>query len=75
MPTIENPLTLATGLSRDYLLHHRVCPSRVANDGTLIVATAPGALLGALDDIAGVYHRPVRAEEQRPLKSSALSSG
>ncbi len=63
MPTTDNALTLASGLSRDYLLHHRVCPWRVADDGTLIVATAPGALLDALDDISSVYQRPVRPEE------------
>ena len=66
MPTTDNPLALASGLSRDYLLHHRVCPHRIADDGTLVVATAPDALLDALDDIATVYQRPVRAEEAAP---------
>ena len=63
MPTTNNPLALANGLSRDYLLHHRVCPQRIGEDGTLVVATAPDALLDALDDIASVYKRPVRVEE------------
>jgi general secretion pathway protein E len=59
----ERALTLAAGLSREYLLHHKVCPRRVADDGTLIVAVAPDAILDALDDIASVYHQPVKAEE------------
>ncbi len=63
MPTTDTPLSLASGLSRDYLLHHRVCPQRIVEDGTLVVATAPDALLDALDDIAAVYQRPVRTEE------------
>jgi general secretion pathway protein E len=53
------PLALADGLSREYLLHHRVCPQSIADDGTLIVAAAPGAVLDALDDLALAYRRPI----------------
>jgi general secretion pathway protein E len=57
-------LSLADGLSRDYLLHHRVCPLRLEEDGRLIVAAAPDALLDdALDDISFAYQRPTVAEE------------
>ena len=49
MPTTDNPLALASGLSRDYLLHHRVCPHRIADDGTLVVATAPDALTAEVE--------------------------
>ena len=53
------PLALADGLSREYLQHHRVCPQAIADDGTLVVATAPEALLDALDDLSLVYRRRV----------------
>jgi type II secretory ATPase GspE/PulE/Tfp pilus assembly ATPase PilB-like protein len=56
------PLALADGLSRDYLLHHRVCPQSIGDDGTLVVATAPNALLDALDDIALAYRRHVSTQ-------------
>lgn len=58
----DSSLALAHGLSREYLLHHRVCPRGVADDGTLVVATAPDALLEALADIEFAYHRRVRTE-------------
>jgi type II secretory ATPase GspE/PulE/Tfp pilus assembly ATPase PilB-like protein len=55
-------LSLAEGLSREYLLHHRVCPRAFGDDGALLVATAPDAQLDALDDIAVAYHCKVAAE-------------
>ncbi|MGH7653511.1 MAG: GspE/PulE family protein, partial [Gemmatimonadaceae bacterium] len=62
MPTTDTSLALAPGLSREYLLHHRLCPRAHADDGTLVVAAAPDALLDALDDIASAYHCAVRTE-------------
>src|SRR5215211_7103398 len=58
------PFALADGLSREYLLHHRVCPRGFAEDGaTLVLATAPDALLDdAVDDVALAYGLPVRVE-------------
>jgi general secretion pathway protein E len=56
------PLALADGLTREFLLHHRVCPKSVASDGTVLVATAPTALLEALDDIGCAYKARVSAE-------------
>jgi type II secretory ATPase GspE/PulE/Tfp pilus assembly ATPase PilB-like protein len=55
-------MTMAPGLSREFLLHHRCCPMRVDESGTLIVATGPDAALEALDDIALVYGHPVLAQ-------------
>ncbi len=52
-------LVLADGLSREYLLHHRVCPQAITDDGTLVVAATADAILDALDDIAFAYRRPV----------------
>lgn len=58
-----SPLSLAEGLSRAFLLHHRVCPTVVGDDGVLVVAAAPDALLGqSIDDIQLAYDRAVRVE-------------
>jgi type II secretory ATPase GspE/PulE/Tfp pilus assembly ATPase PilB-like protein len=57
MPEIE----LAIGLSRDYLLYHRLCPLR-RNDGVVIVAVGPAAVLGGLDDIAVAYDAEIATE-------------
>ena len=64
VPRTDDAVALANGVSRDYLLHHRVCPRIITPDGTLVVATAPDALLpGALDDLSIAYRRRVTAEE------------
>src|SRR5262245_9514156 len=67
---IRAPISLAPGLTRDYLLHHRLCPKSMGSDGLLIVAAAPNALLGGLDDIAYAYRLPVTCEivEQSELE-------
>jgi type II secretory ATPase GspE/PulE/Tfp pilus assembly ATPase PilB-like protein len=49
------PLTLAAGLTREFLLHHRMCPREWRDTGTLIVAVAPGAELDGLQDIGLAY--------------------
>jgi general secretion pathway protein E len=55
-------MPLAEGLTREFLLHHRVCPRHVASDGTLVVAAAEGALLDAVDELAYAYGRPVQVQ-------------
>ncbi|HEX6042344.1 GspE/PulE family protein, partial [Longimicrobium sp.] len=57
MSSTEVPL--AEGLTREFLLHHRLCPSELGPDGTLRVAAAEGALLDAVDELAFAYGRPV----------------
>jgi general secretion pathway protein E len=60
-------LTLASGLTRDYLLHHRLCPKEIDGDGSLVVAATADALRGGSADIAYVYRRPVIYETvERP---------
>ena len=55
-------ITLADGLTRDYLLHHRVCPIGYA-DGAVRISAAPDALLDdALDDLRFVYGAEVVVE-------------
>ena len=53
---------LVEGVSRDFLLHHRLCPRELAPDGTLVVAAAEGALLDGLDELSFAYGRPVVTE-------------
>ena len=62
MPSAPAAIHLADGLSREYLIHHRVCPRAFTAEGTLVVATAPDAQLDALDDIAYAYRCTVQAE-------------
>jgi len=56
-------VSLADGVSREYLLHHRVCPKSFADDGRLVVATAPNAIRDALDDLSIAYRRSIIAED------------
>ena len=58
----DSALTLASGVTREYLLHHRLCPKALQPDGSLIVATTDDALLAGIDDIAFAYRRPVSRE-------------
>jgi general secretion pathway protein E len=53
---------LADELTREFLLHHRVCPRGFHTDGRILVAIAEDALLEALDDIGSVYGREVMVE-------------
>jgi len=47
------------GVSREYLLHHRVCPDKLDGDGALIVAVGPGAFLEAIPELSDVYGRRI----------------
>src|SRR5260221_11683710 len=55
--------TLAEGLTRDYLLHHRLCPIGERSDGTILVGAAPNAILDGLHDIAFAYRVDVASQE------------
>jgi general secretion pathway protein E len=63
-PTLPSPplLPLAEGLSREFLLHHGVCPKELTAAGALVVALAPNAREEALDDIGLAYQRRVVTE-------------
>jgi general secretion pathway protein E len=58
-----SPLALAPGLSREFLLHHRLCPQTETADGFLVVAATPDAQLSGIDEIAFAYRQPVVVEE------------
>jgi hypothetical protein len=55
-------LALAPGLTRDYLLHHRLCPKSIRGDGVLIVAATGDALRRGTEDIAHAYRLPIACE-------------
>ena len=61
-PSHANTFALAPALSREFLLHHRLCPKRFSDDGAVVVARTTDALCGALDDISRVYERACIAE-------------
>jgi general secretion pathway protein E len=61
---------LLDGISRDYLLWHRLCPMGKRNDGTLRVAIAPGVNRDGLLELSSAYDAPIEevALEQRELE-------
>lgn len=56
-------LSLAPGLTREYLLHHRVCPKAIDASGALVVATSPDTLREAIGELAAAYKRLTVIEE------------
>ena len=52
-------LPLPHRVSREFLVHHRICPTKMLSDGAVEVAVAEQSLLGALDDLSLAYDRPV----------------
>lgn len=62
--SVSSPVMLAGGVSREYLLHHRVCPTAITDDGALVVAVAPDARIPeALDDLGLAYRRTIITED------------
>jgi general secretion pathway protein E len=66
MSQSRESLVLDPSLTREYLLHHGLCPVQIGEDGILVVATAPAIQPDALDEIGAVYGREVRAEQVTP---------
>ena len=60
--TLSSTLTLAPGLSREFLLHHGICPRTIEPDGTVVVAISPDGAADAVDDVAYAYRAHARAE-------------
>ena len=56
-------VVLADDVSREFLLHHRVCPKAWRDDGALEVACAPDAALDALDELSVAYRARVVSED------------
>jgi general secretion pathway protein E len=57
---------LADRVTREFLVHHQLCPAGVLEDGRLAVATTEHSLLDGLDDLSIAYERPVVAELTTP---------
>jgi len=68
----DSALALTGGLSREYLLHHRVCPVTVADDGGILVAVTDNSILAALDEISIAYDRPVAPTTVAPKELERL---
>lgn len=56
------PVGLAEGVTRSFLLHHRICPIGIGGDGALRVAVEPDSRLEGLDDLSVAYGVPVVPE-------------
>ena len=68
----EAALALAGGLSREYLLHHRVCPIALRDPDAVVVAVTEDAVPSALDDISVAYDRVVVTEAVPPTELERL---
>jgi len=51
----DTGIGLAPGVTREFLMHHRLCPSARDATGRLIVATAPDAMRGGLPELSYAY--------------------
>jgi general secretion pathway protein E len=56
------PVTMADSVSREYLLHHRVCPLGYTADGALRVAIDDDSIGEALDELSIAYNCAVVGE-------------
>ena len=63
LPSSAEPtIALSSELTREFLLHHLVCPLRVDEDGSLLVGLATEGCLDAVDEVGLAYGQPARAE-------------
>ncbi|HXT16499.1 MAG TPA: GspE/PulE family protein [Gemmatimonadaceae bacterium] len=58
----EALIELAAGVSREYLLHHRVCPKGLSSSGELVLAATKDVLRTGVDELAAAYRRDVVVE-------------
>lgn len=66
------PPPLPDRVSREFLLHHRICPIRRSADGTLGVAVTDDSLLTGLDDLSIAYEQAVIPEVVSPRELDLL---
>lgn len=67
----ETP-SLAVGVTREYLLHHKVCPKAVDASGALVIAAAPNALREAVGELATAYKRLAIIDEVSAMEVEQL---
>lgn len=65
-------IALAPGVSREYLLHNRLCPVGIDDDGTMCLATAGEVHPSAIDELSVAYERPVRTEPRPDVELDRL---
>src|SRR4051812_37034245 len=66
------PPPLPERVSREFLLHHRLCPARWQSNGALCVAVTSDSLLTGLDDLSIAYERVVIPEVVSPRELDLL---
>lgn len=54
---------LADGVTREYLLHHRVCPDVIETSGAMVIAASPSAYLEAIPELGVAYGCRVTTRE------------
>ncbi|HKS04934.1 MAG TPA: GspE/PulE family protein [Gemmatimonadaceae bacterium] len=62
MQTHNPPPELAAGLTREYLVHHRLCPKQWTPSGNLVIAVARNAYLDNLAEISFTYRASIETE-------------
>jgi general secretion pathway protein E len=70
--TLPTDLILADGITREFLLHHKLCPRALDANGALIVSVGEGAHLSAVDEIAFAYDRPAVIEHSSDVDVEQL---
>ena len=61
-PPSDVPATMLDGLSREFLIHHGLCPSRIDAAGRLVILATPTARLDGVEELRLAYRRPVLVE-------------
>lgn len=65
-------IALPDRISRDFLLHHQLCPTALLENGTVAVAVTDHSLLSGLDDLSIAYDRPVVSRATTPEELDRL---
>ncbi len=60
------PVALTSDLTREYLLHHGVCPARIDDDGRLVVALTESGSREAVDEVGASFGRATTVELVEP---------
>ena len=70
-PAEPSPVQLLPQLTREFLLHHAVCPLAIESTGELTIAVGPDVIHSGIDDLSVLYRAPVR---QLPMSESELAA-
>ncbi len=56
------PLVLSPELTREFLVHHRVCPLQLGDDGHVVVGLSADGCAEAVSDVGAAYGRSARPQ-------------